>query len=220
MIASGVLADGRWLDATTSTNSVLLAEETPTPYLLGAERQTAGRGRPGKRWISGAGALTFSLAITGPAHALSCGLAACEAIDELFATMPRAMVKWPNDVWIDDRKVAGILIETRGPRTVIGIGLNVINRPPGGATSLGEHAATPLDRSTVLHVLVRHVLSTGRRWDAVIRTRLCARDALRGRPVRTDTNAGIAAGITSRGELIVGDRFIRSGSVRLVYDTK
>ena len=220
----GTLAGGRWLAETTSTNSVLLAEETPTPYVLGADVQTAGRGRPGKRWTGGRGCLMFSLAVSDAAHPLACGLAVCEAVEPLIGSGPgregRPAVKWPNDVWVGDRKLAGILIEARaiGPavRTVIGVGLNVANEPPPGGTSLRELAESAPDSADVLTAVVRGLLSTGRRWDADVRGRVAERDALRGRRVRTDAGEGVAGGIDADGALLVDGRRVVSGGAALV----
>ena len=109
------------------------------PCLLVAEHQTQGRGRLGRNWISTAGgSLTFSIGLvmdmadwSGLSLAVGCAIA--EALEPL-ATLdpeatPRLQLKWPNDIWLDGRKLGGILIETVPAGTqrmaVVGVGLNV-----------------------------------------------------------------------------------------------
>ena len=98
-----------------STNSELMrrARDGQTePTLLVAERQTAGRGRLGRAWHSGRGdALTFSLGLPlAPADWSGLSLAVGVSVAE--SLHPQLRLKWPNDLWLDDRKLAGILIET------------------------------------------------------------------------------------------------------------
>jgi|SRR5687767_6245429 BirA family biotin operon repressor/biotin-[acetyl-CoA-carboxylase] ligase len=111
-----------------STND--LALESPTPVLIAAEQQTAGRGRRGRRWYSARGAsITFSLArrISRPARELAglslvAGVATARALRALGV---QVRLKWPNDLEVNGAKLGGILVETRGGNhTVIGIGVN------------------------------------------------------------------------------------------------
>lgn len=113
-----------------------------TPLLILAETQTAGRGRGSNRWWSNAGALTFSIIIEPqlldlsqdrwPRIALVAGLALCDLLQDL---LPEAEcgIKWPNDVWLNRRKVAGLLVEIPPAsypvpqRIVVGMGVNVNN---------------------------------------------------------------------------------------------
>ena len=122
------------LDETASTNDrgrELALGGAPHGTVVVAERQTAGRGRQGRTWTAPPGrALTLSvLARMEPARmellSLAVALAVCHACEETAAV--ECTVKWPNDVWIDGRKVAGILIEARPQEgwAIIGIGLNV-----------------------------------------------------------------------------------------------
>jgi BirA family biotin operon repressor/biotin-[acetyl-CoA-carboxylase] ligase len=130
----------RVVDETGSTNADLLAAlpALSGPVLLQARRQTAGRGRAGRSWLSAEGkSLTFSLAwkFHLPVHALvglplAVGVALAEAL-AMFSIDAR--LKWPNDVLVQGRKLAGILIESAGAGSVphdaswavIGIGLNI-----------------------------------------------------------------------------------------------
>lgn len=126
-----------------STNDLALqraARDTlETPWLVLAERQTRGRGRGSNRWWSAEGSLTFSLVLdTSPSGqapgprpqvALAAGLAVCLAIDRQLPDH-RPALKWPNDVYLQGRKVCGILIEVphgKRSRMVIGVGVNVNN---------------------------------------------------------------------------------------------
>ncbi|HTH95628.1 MAG TPA: biotin--[acetyl-CoA-carboxylase] ligase [Rhodocyclaceae bacterium] len=114
-----------------STNLQLLAMAragAPAGTLLIAERQTAGRGRRGRTWHQGKGALAFSLLWHVPRPpaglSLAVGLAIAEALQN-DDEQRNAQLKWPNDVLVAGRKVAGILIESAGDqRFVIGIGIN------------------------------------------------------------------------------------------------
>ena len=139
------------VETTGSTNADLLTRGGPEGQVLVAEEQTAGRGRMGRSWVSQPGAsLTFSVLLrpapVPPARRgwlpLLTGVAvatAVRAVGGLAATL-----KWPNDVLIADRKLAGILAEQSGDAVVVGIGLNVatpaeaLPSAPGGlrATSL------------------------------------------------------------------------------------
>ncbi len=115
------------------------------PVLLVAERQTAGRGRLGRPWAGEAGAsLTFSLGLPlAPADWSGLSLAVGVALAE--SLHPDVRIKWPNDLWLHDRKLAGILIETAGtgaaaaPRcVVVGVGINITERPAQGRVALDQ----------------------------------------------------------------------------------
>lgn len=131
-----------WLAQTGSTNADLMAQPRQTigsSQLLGADLQIAGRGRAGRAWHNTAGqSLTFSCGfetalvpteLTGLSLAL--GVGACEALRALCTTtwVNRLKLKWPNDLMLDDGKLAGILVETQishqRVRIVVGIGINL-----------------------------------------------------------------------------------------------
>jgi BirA family biotin operon repressor/biotin-[acetyl-CoA-carboxylase] ligase len=132
-----------WHDELDSTNArameLVATRDTEVPLLIGATRQTAGRGRGGNTWWSGDGALTFSILfnpreaglpfLQWPQVALTTGLAVAETLEQF---LPPALVqlKWPNDVYFDGRKISGILAEVppcSTDRLVIGVGVNVSN---------------------------------------------------------------------------------------------
>jgi BirA family biotin operon repressor/biotin-[acetyl-CoA-carboxylase] ligase len=124
--------------------------EARLPLLVLAERQTAGRGRGANRWWSDQGALTFSLVLEAPSDrlppqrwpqvALVAGLAVCEAL-QTFAPRAELRVKWPNDVYLGERKICGILSESIPgwrDRLVVGVGVNVNNRDQGSGFRVQE----------------------------------------------------------------------------------
>lgn len=204
-----------------STNSELMRRARaglPEPTLLVAERQTAGRGRLGRDWQSAAGdSLTFSLGLP-LAPADWSGLSLAVGVSVADSLHPAVRLKWPNDLWLEDRKLAGILIETAGfvaahatRQAVIGVGLNIAPRPANGLSTppacvrelLREaDAASVLER--VAPALVRDVLAFQQAGFAAFRARFAARDALRDRPVTlSDGTAGIAEGVSETGALLV-----------------
>jgi BirA family biotin operon repressor/biotin-[acetyl-CoA-carboxylase] ligase len=191
-----------------------------------AESQTAGRGRQGRSWLSPRGeGLLFSVLVrldVAPAKVprvpLVAGLAVRDAVARA-APKARVAIKWPNDVEVDGRKVAGILVEAVASRSapqavVIGIGLNVHTRvfPPeiaDRATSIALVSdGPPPDRAAVLvdvlASLDRDVHLIGGRGLGLVRSRIEAADALRDRHVRSDDgDEGIACGIDDDGRLLV-----------------
>lgn len=206
----------------TSDHARRLADEgAPGGLVVTADLQTAGRGRQGRTWVAPRGkALLYSallrpLTAAGELLPLAVPLAVCEAVEALAPVKCR--VKWPNDVWIDGRKAAGVLIEARadseGGFAVIGIGLNVAidddEFPPevrAIATSVGHGVSVEAARDEVNARLGQ--------WADRPRSQVIAeferRDALIGRQVewvstagRHESLSGTARGITNRGELRV-----------------
>ncbi len=135
--------DVRWVDTTGSTNKQLLDEGTPGDILI-ADEQTAGRGRMDRTWVTPPGSqLCFSALLEAdPAERL--GLLPLAAGLAVADVLPETRLKWPNDVLLHDKKLAGILAEAdfNGPcpRVVVGVGINVAWRredlPVETATSL------------------------------------------------------------------------------------
>lgn len=125
------------LGSTNDRAKELAPSAAKLPLLVVADRQTAGRGRGGHRWHTSDGALTFSLLIDPTNHELSLGkqgllslatgIAVIDAVQR--TTGLAAGLKWPNDVLLENKKLAGTLIEAPRPdRLVIGVGVNVNNR--------------------------------------------------------------------------------------------
>lgn len=159
-----------------STNSLALRmiEDSPElPLLVVADEQTAGRGRGANSWWSPVGCLMFSLVIRRleqeerlPPYSLHMGLAVRAALAEI-APSTEVAVKWPNDVYLDQRKVSGILVEVppAGADTlVIGVGINVnssFQDAPSSVsrvgTSLYDATGSTFDPLNVLCRVLRHV---------------------------------------------------------------
>ena len=203
------------------------------PVLLVAERQTAGRGRLGRAWASDAGAsLTFSLGLArAPADWAGLSLAVGVAVAE--ALHPRVQLKWPNDLWLDDRKLGGILIETASfgeggaaqRYAVIGIGLNIAPRPAEGLSTRPAALAELLpevDAGAALQRIAEPLVQAVQAFEQFgfggFRLRFAARDALHERPVvLSDGTSGTAHGVAEDGSLLVhtaaGMRLVASSEV-------
>jgi BirA family transcriptional regulator, biotin operon repressor / biotin---[acetyl-CoA-carboxylase] ligase len=197
------------LRATTSTNDrarELAAAGAPHGTLVTAGAQSAGRGRQGRTWSAPPGrALLMSLVLRDPPALLP--LAAAVAVSE--AAGPRAAIKWPNDVLLDGRKLAGILAEGRPQEgwAVLGVGLNVAVRPGDLPPELRDTAASlGLDPGDVEAVLARVLDALQRTLSLDAGAVLDAwrdRDALLGREITWSTGRGRAAGIDGAGRLVV-----------------
>ena len=197
------------LRETGSTNSVareLAGRGAPHGTLVTADRQTAGRGRQGRGWSAPVGtALLCSWVIREPGPLLS--LAAGVAVAELAGD--RALLKWPNDVLIDGRKVAGILVEGRPQErwAVLGIGINVALRVEQLPDELSARAATLGLEAADIEPTLERLRATLERWlvapDGEVLDAVRDRDALRDRPVSWDGGSGSGAGIDQVGRLLV-----------------
>lgn len=219
------------LPSTTSTNDeAKLGAKQGAPHgaTWVAEEQTAGRGRQGRVWWSPAGeSLLFSVLLREglvPSRLPQIGLVAGLAVQVAVAravTAANTKMKWPNDVLVGGKKVAGLLVEaiTAGSRVeavVIGVGINVHTRIfpdaiKGHATSIAlasQGRTDPPDRARVLvdalEILDGDLHIVGARGLEIVRARLDACDALRDRRVRNEAgDEGIASGIDDDGRLLV-----------------
>lgn len=225
----------------TNTDALAHLRGGGGPLLLSASRQTAGRGRLGRAWQSDEAALTFSLALPLPAALDVSGLSlavGCTVADVLDPHGDRLRLKWPNDLFLDGAKLGGILIETvplPGDRrgVVIGIGLNLRPLPPGADRSAfasghaalqsldpAATAATVLDRlAPALQALLADFQALGfAPWQAGF----ARRDLTAGQRVRVGGQAGIARGVSERGELLLdtaaGMQAVSGGEVSLRWE--
>ena len=203
------------LESTTSTMDVahkLAGQGAQTGTLVLANEQTAGRGRGGNIWASAPGAGLWLTLIERPADtsgldvlSLRVGLAAAGALDR-FAVEP-IRVKWPNDLYIDRGKLAGILVEARWRESslewvAIGLGINV-RAPEGVEGSAWLEPGT--DRIDVLSELIPAVRTAATKTGSLRNDEMeefDARDLARGRKCVTPA-LGRVAGITPTGELLV-----------------
>ncbi len=215
-------------------------EGAPHGAVFLADSQTQGRGRGANEWHSPGGQNLYLSVVLRPdldpgataPLALAAGVATAQVVDTLLPT-PRGMLKWPNDVYVDGRKLAGVLVEATSrqgqpPVVIIGIGLNVLTRrfpawidPP--ATSLTLAGAENLDRNIVaarlIHGLGEVTSAYERRGVAALIDELTCRDFLRGRKLEVGRIAGTGAGIDAQGRLVVrrtdgATRAVCSGEVR------
>lgn len=195
------------LVATTSTNDrarELASAGAPHGTLVTAGEQSAGRGRQGRRWSAPPGrSLLMTLVLREPHPFLP--LVAAVAVADVCG--PAARVKWPNDVLLDGRKVAGILAEGRPQEgwAILGIGLNVATQEfpeelRASATTLGRE---PSELPAVLAELLARLEAELAREPATLLDAWRGRDALLGRPVRWSGGEGTGAGIDAAGALRV-----------------
>ncbi len=211
-----------------STNSELMrrfrAAAQVEPCLLVAEHQTAGRGRVGRTWQSSAGAsLTFSLGMAmDPVEwsglSLAVGVSLAQSLSPLSAGVrPVLGLKWPNDLWLDERKLGGILVETASAGdlryVVVGVGLNVLRQESVATPEVGAFTAASLDEldpawrapsvlQAVVAPLVQDLQAFAQLGFGAFQTRFAARDVLAGREVMlSNSNAGTAHGVSESGAL-------------------
>jgi len=218
-------------ESTTSTLDIahrIAAEGAPAGTLVLANEQTAGRGRGGKSWQSSSGAGIWLTLVERPADSsglevlsIRAGLAAAQALDR-FAAEP-IRLKWPNDLYSDRGKLAGILVEARWREkavewVAIGLGVNV-SAPSEMENAAGLEPGT--DRLEVLGELVpalRGAAQARGPLGAVEREEFNARDMARGKAC-VQPAVGRVAGITPTGELLIAlaDSVVpfRSGSLVL-----
>lgn len=152
-----------------STNDValewLLQDSVELPALVLTEAQRAGRGRGNNRWETSQGALTFSLILPPSLKpqltllSLATGFSIVRMIEA--ASELQAHLKWPNDVLVAGKKIAGILIETTSNGIVVGIGINVNNEPSlETATSLQEQTGQSQDLQGTLAQMLQFFFET------------------------------------------------------------
>jgi BirA family transcriptional regulator, biotin operon repressor / biotin---[acetyl-CoA-carboxylase] ligase len=230
-------------DSTNTRARELAAAGAPHGTVVTAAEQTEGRGRQGRSWTAPPGKALLYSAVLRPLDdrhltlPLAVPLAVCEAAEELEPGT-RCAVKWPNDVLVDGRKLAGVLIEARPQDgwAVVGVGLNLAIAPGEFPPELRDTAVslttTSPSRSAVPYVAVAAIRNSAAGilserlgyWVEADQQQVLAawreRDALRGREVAWDGGSGVADGIDDRGYLVVvtaaGDRVaVGAGEVHL-----
>jgi BirA family transcriptional regulator, biotin operon repressor / biotin---[acetyl-CoA-carboxylase] ligase len=231
------------IDSTSEEVKRLSREGAPQGTLVWALQQTSGHGRFGRTWISPLGNLYFSLLLRPqrpPQETMQltfvAALAVADAISETMTAGAAVTCKWPNDVLISGKKVAGILLESsldhRGTvdSLVIGIGVNVASHPPVKdvqypATSLWAEGATSETAQSVLDRFCPSFLVWHGEWRErgffPVREAWLARAERLHRPIEVrledDTAAGIFADLDATGALVLqqgrGRRLILAGDV-------
>ncbi|MEU8268293.1 biotin--[acetyl-CoA-carboxylase] ligase [Sphaerisporangium sp. NPDC049002] len=217
------------VDRTGSTNADLAQaarDGAREGAVLIAELQLAGRGRLGRAWTAPArSGLTFSLLLRpalSPARqgwiTLLVGLAAASAVHRVAGLDVR--LKWPNDLLVGERKIAGVLAERVEGAVIVGMGLNVSVRaeelPVTTATSLAIEDAECTDRDPLIRAVLREIESHYRDWLAAdgdadacgLRAAYIAMSATVGQEVRVELPGerlltGVATGVDGSGHLIV-----------------
>jgi BirA family biotin operon repressor/biotin-[acetyl-CoA-carboxylase] ligase len=213
----------RLTDSTNERARALAAAGAPHGTLVTAAEQSAGRGRQGRTWTAPAGrALLFSLVLRDPPRLLP--LVAGVGVADVAG--PKALIKWPNDVLVAGRKVAGILVEGRPQEgwAVLGIGLNVAVRLSDFPRELGDRVGTLGHEPDRIEPTLDSLLERLAHWlassPAEVLEAVRRRDALRDRPVRWAGGAGRGAGIDSQGRLVVetagGPVALDAGEVHLL----
>jgi BirA family biotin operon repressor/biotin-[acetyl-CoA-carboxylase] ligase len=226
----------RVTDSTNARARELAGGGAPHGTIVTAGEQTAGRGRQGRTWSAPAGrALLCSIVVRDPVALLplAAGVAVAEVAETAVAAVAgaeaaraEARLKWPNDVLVGGRKVAGILVEGRPQEgwAVVGIGLNVALAPEDFPAEVRERAGTlglvPADIEPTLSELLRRL----EEWISVDAASLVEavreRDALLGLEVRWADGRGVGAGIDAGGRLLVetdsGTVALDAGEVHLI----
>jgi BirA family biotin operon repressor/biotin-[acetyl-CoA-carboxylase] ligase len=202
----------RVTDSTNARARDLVEAGAPHGTVVTAGEQTAGRGRRGRTWTAPAGRALLYSAVLRPLeerHALlplAVPLAVCETAEELQPGTG-CEVKWPNDVWVEGRKLAGVLIEAKPQDgwAVIGVGLNLGIARDEFPPELRETATSLLGASpeAARRTLDRHLGN----WVEADRQSILeawrSRDALRGREIAWNEGSGVADGIDDSGDLLV-----------------
>jgi len=228
-----VIGSPRRHEPECESTQALLGPDDPEGAIATTDHQTAGRGRLGRSWVEAPGTSVMVSVLLRPpperrAPELSLVAAVAVALAVEDATELAAQIKWPNDVMLARRKVAGILAEMRDAVVVLGIGLNV-NQTREELPSDAKVAAASLrtvdgrerDREEVLTLLLERLDACYGAWrdgglDAIYDD-LGSRDFLRGRRVTVDGVGGVASRIERDGRLRVdgeaGPLLVESGEV-------
>jgi BirA family transcriptional regulator, biotin operon repressor / biotin---[acetyl-CoA-carboxylase] ligase len=219
-----------------STNSELMRRAKAgqiEPILLVAEKQTAGRGRLGREWhdlaerAESLPALTFSLGLPLTPMDWS-GMSLAAGLSIALSLHTDIGLKWPNDLWSHDRKLAGILIETcavgQARYVVVGVGINIteptallnspaepLRRTPAWLQELLPQVAAPDALLRIVPTLIQTLLMFAEQGFAPFQARFQQRDVLHGRQISVDDNqagtslqaktTGTALGVNGKGEL-------------------
>lgn len=208
----------RSVDSTNERAKSLARGGAPHGTIVTADEQTAGRGRQGRTWAARPGSAILTSLIVRELDErhlllpLGAAVAVCEAAEACAPVS--CTIKWPNDVWIDGRKLAGILVEGRPQEgwAVIGVGLNVSAAPAdfppelsATATSLAieSPAREPPSRADVLSALLAALDTRLEQGPPQILHDWRRRDALRGCRIAWNGGEGTAAGVDDAGALLV-----------------
>jgi BirA family biotin operon repressor/biotin-[acetyl-CoA-carboxylase] ligase len=212
------------VDSTQTVAFALAADGAPDGTVVVADSQAAGRGRRGRAWLDEPGASLLASIVLRPrleparlpGLSLAAAVAVAEALTRTAGVSPR--LKWPNDVLVNGRKLAGILLETRlsgeRPTTILGVGVNLSQRVfPAEigqrATSVWLASGRLVDRDSLLAALLDALGDWRRRLErqgfAPVRARWRALADTLGRAVTVDGVSGVAVDVDADGALVVVD---------------
>lgn len=214
----------RCTDSTNERAKELAIGGAPGGLVVTAMEQTAGRGRRGRAWFGPAGSCLLYSTLLRPFAAdqvpllpLAVPIAVCEAAEAVAPV--RCQVKWPNDVWIDERKVAGVLAEARPDEgwAVIGVGLNVAIAQDDFPEELRETAVSllpteaegglPAGGAPSIATALTELNEALGNWTEASADEILnayrARDALCGRRISWEGGEGVVEEIDERGHLVV-----------------
>lgn len=228
------------LDTVGSTNDhakKLAQEGAASGTVVWAHEQTAGRGRQGNSWVSPVGNLYMSMILrprTSGAHvgqlSFLSAVALANVLETILPETAKITLKWPNDLLINRKKAAGILLETESQGAnpswvVIGIGVNVASAPEK-AVSLHDVGVKTCEPADVMEPLAREILSLAEQWEQdgfePIRTAWLTRSCKPGEPLTArlpkETLTGTFSGLDHTGALLLTladgrKRTITSGEV-------
>lgn len=220
------------VESVTSTNDYLknIGKQRPFTVVM-VEQQSQGRGRLGRAWYSPLGqniycSLHYCLSVNQCSGlSLVVALAVVRALSQLECNL-NFSVKWPNDIFVYEKKLGGILIElTRQSEAIIGIGINCnmnladdIDQP---WTSLRRVTGTMVDRNQLAAILISQLIDYLRKFEALgfyaFRSEWLSHDYLNGKTVTlmrgNQTLTGVASGVNDQGQLLIKfDRGIESFS--------
>lgn len=228
----------KYVAETGSTNADIISaleshQKFDEGYWLIADRQTAGRGRQGRKWSDGAGNFMGSTVVTldrgeypGTGLNLPISLAVRAALADFVPNRTELMLKWPNDVLLRGAKVSGILMELHQSQVVVGIGVNLAQAPdlPERATiAVGDVIEEAPSRDRFATRLVHHVAAELTRWrtigEAGVRARWLAYAHPKGTRVSVHDStgepvAGLFEGLGPGGVLLLR---IEDGTVKKVH---
>ncbi|MEK6278665.1 MAG: biotin--[acetyl-CoA-carboxylase] ligase [Actinomycetota bacterium] len=202
----------RRCDSTNNRARELAADGFPAGTVVTADEQTAGKGRQGRSWTARWGKALLYSAILRPLaerHVvlpLAVPLAVAEAVEGLAPV--ECKVKWPNDLWIEGRKCAGVLIEGRPEDgwAVIGVGLNVAIEPEEFPEELRD-SATSIGHDVEIEAALGVLNARLGEWVEAepndVIDAFGERDVLRGKRIKWGDGEGVAAGVDKAGNLLV-----------------
>jgi len=207
--------------SSTSDEARRLADSgAPHGTVIHADEQAAGRGRFGRTWFSPPGNLYLSVLLRlnlplarGSELSFVTAITVADAVDALLPKQSKAVLKWPNDVLVNDGKIAGILVENLGEAQIIGVGLNILetprNAPYKTTTLVGAGGIATVDgaRDILLDRFAAHLAAWTEHGFEPIRAAWLTRAHPTGTPLRASlggrTEEGLFAGLDPDGAMLL-----------------